>query len=396
MTHPIHHSCTRATAFLLAAATLAAGCAKPPAEHAETIPVRVAAVSRIAAPFTISANGVVEPLQTVTVEAQVGGILDAVSFHEGDEVRAGDVLFRLDARPFAAALRQAQAALARDAAQADNARRDAERYRALVAKDYVTKSQADQATATAHALNATLQADSAAVEQARLNLAYTTIRAPIAGRTGSLLVRRGNLVKPNAQPLVVINQIHPILVRFPITQSQFLALERRSSQGDVPVRVATADSLPVAEQGALTFIDNAVDSLTGTVTAKARFANDARTLWPGEFVRVTVQLGVQQDAVAVPSSAVVAGQDGQYVFVVDSTRTAHVRPVVADRSVGLLTVIDSGLTAGEQVVTDGQSRLVQGARVDPLPNPDAGAPDSRVAPATSQPSDGPVHAGSGR
>ncbi len=347
---------------------LAAGCGKPAAERQPTVPVRVAAVRAIAAPYTISANGVVEPLQTVTIEAQVGGILDAVAFREGDEVKAGQVLFRIDPRPFQAALRQAQAALARDAAQAENARRDADRYRALVAKDYVTKSQADQAEASARALSATLQADSAAVETAQLNLAYSVIRAPIDGRTGSLLVRRGNLVKANAQPLVVINQLHPILVRFPVTQPEFLNLERRSAQGSaVPVRVATADSLPLDESGTLTFIDNAVDSLTGTVTAKARFANATRALWPGEFVRITVQLGVQQHALAVPSIAVVSGQDGNYVFVIDQQHSAQVRPVVAGRAIGALTVIDSGLVVGEQVVTDGQSRLVAGAKVEARP-----------------------------
>ncbi len=357
------------TAALLALPLLfAAACGKPAAERQPTVPVRVASVRAIAAPYTITANGVVEPLQTVTVEAQVGGILDAVTFREGDEVKAGQVLFRIDPRPFQAALRQAQAALARDAAQAENARRDADRYRVLVAKDYVTKSQADQAEASARALGATLQADSAAVETARLNLAYSVIRAPIDGRTGSLLVRRGNLVKANAQPLVVINQIHPILVRFPVTQPEFLTLERRSAQGSpVPVRVATADSLPLDESGTLTFIDNAVDSLTGTVTAKARFANATRVLWPGEFVRVTVQLGVQQNALAVPSAAVVSGQDGNYVFVIDQQHSAQVRPVVAGRAVGALTVIDSGLVAGEQVVTDGQSRLVAGAKVEARP-----------------------------
>jgi membrane fusion protein, multidrug efflux system len=366
MTQAVSFSRAGAAALLLPL-LFAGACGKPAAERDLAVPVRVATVRAIAAPYTITANGVVEPLQTVSVEAQVGGILDSVTFQEGDEVKAGQVLFRIDARPFQAALRQAQAALARDAAQADNARRDAERYRALVAKDYVTKSQADQADATARALNATLQADSAAVETARLNVAYSVIRAPIGGRTGSLLVRRGNLVKPNAQPLVVINQIHPILVRFPVTQPQFLALERRNAQGTVPVRVSTADSLPLGESGTLTFIDNAVDSLTGTVTAKARFTNASRALWPGEFVRVRVELGVQQNALVVPTAAVLSSQTGTYVFVVDQQRSAVVRPVVAGRPVGALTVIDSGLTLGEQVVTDGQSRLVAGAKVDARP-----------------------------
>lgn len=374
MTMPADLSRARATALLLAPLFVAAACGKPPAQQSLAVPVRVASVTRITAPHTVTANGVVEPLQTVTVEAQVGGTLDAVQFQEGDEVRAGQVLFRLDPRPFQATLRQAEATLARDAAQADNAQRDAERYRALVAKDYVTKSQADQAEATARALKATLRADSASVETARLNLAYTTIRAPIDGRTGSLLVRRGNLVKASAQPLVVINQIHPILVRFSVTQPEFLALQRRAPHGGVPVRVTAADSVPVGEAGTLTFIDNAVDSLTGTVTAKARFDNAARTLWPGEFVRVAVQLDVQTNALAVPTTAVISGQNGDYVFVIDGTESAQVRPVVAGRAVGAFTVVDSGLVVGERVVTDGQSRLVAGSKVearpaDPVPLP---------------------------
>ncbi|MHB1861978.1 MAG: efflux RND transporter periplasmic adaptor subunit [Gemmatimonadaceae bacterium] len=379
MTTPLRTRASRGALLALPLMLLAA-CGKPPADHPATVPVRVAQVQRISAPYIVLANGVVEPLQTVTVEAQVGGILDNVAFHEGDEVRAGQVLFQIDPRPFQATLRQAQAALARDAAQAENAQRDADRYRALVAKDYVTKSQADQATASAAALRATLQADSAAVETARLNLAYCTVRSPIDGRTGSLLVRRGNLVKANAQALVVINQLHPILVRFPVTQQQFLALEPRMAAGPVPVRVATADSVSLAESGTLSFIDNAVDSLTGTVTAKARFANTARALWPGEYVGVTVQLGTQADALAVPNSAVVSGQNGNYVFVVDSAQSARVRPIVAGRAVGDLTVIDSGLVAGETVVTDGQSRLVPGSKVDARPG--GGAPAATPAKVT--------------
>ena len=354
----------RVGASMLLPLLVAAACGKPPADHRLNVPVRVASVERITAPYTVTSNGVVEPLQTVSIEAQVGGVLDSVLFQEGDEVRAGQVLFRIDPRPFQATLRQAEGALARDAAQAESAERDAQRYRALVAKDYVTKSQADQAAATASALRATMQADSAAVEAARLNLAYSTIRAPIDGRTGSLLVRRGNLVKPNGDPLVVINQIHPILVRFPVSQPDFLALQRRATQGSLAVRVQTADSVALAETGTLTFLDNAVDSLTGTVTSKARFENASRALWPGEYVRVTVTLGSQSDALAVPTSAVLTGQNGEYVFVVDAAHKAQVRNIAVTRALGTLTVIDSGLVAGETVVTDGQSRLVPGSPVD--------------------------------
>jgi multidrug efflux system membrane fusion protein len=338
----------------LVAACLGAACAKPPEQKTPPVPVQVAPVTQIAAPLTIAANGVVEPLQTVAIEAQVGGSLDAVTFNEGQDVVAGQVLFKLDARPFEAALRQAEATLARDSAQTQSAQRDAERYKTLAEKDYVTKSQADQAQATA----------AAAVDNARLNLNYATIRAPISGRTGRLLVRPGNIVKPNAEPLVVINQLRPILVRFPVAQHDFPALQRRNGRGPVPVQVVTADSGRVGEAGTLAFLDNAVDSLTGTVIAKARFTNQTNELWPGEYVRVSVELDIQAGAVAVPTRAVLAGQQGSYVFVIGSDKVAKVRPISVGRSVGELTTIDKGLTPGEQVVVDGQSRLTPDAHVD--------------------------------
>lgn len=358
----------RRSALGLAAAlapvfTLLTGCGSKAPQHQPTVPVEVAPVVRISAPVIVNANGVVEPLQTVQVRAQVGGTLTQVDFHEGDEVAAGQVLFQIDPRPFQAALRQAQATLDRDAAQAENAKRDAERYRALVAKDYVTKSQADQAEANATALASTLEADRAALENAKLNVGYTTIRAPITGRTGSLLVRQGNLVTANSMPLVVINQLRPILVRFPVPQRDFAALQRRAARGPVPVHVTASDSTPIAEAGELSFIDNAVDSLTGTVTAKARFTNGGRELWPGEYVNVSVQLDVLPNVLAVPSEAVQTSPDGNYVFVVDKANSAQLRPVITGRIVGDQTLIDKGLVAGEVVVTDGQSRLVPGAKV---------------------------------
>jgi len=353
----------------LGALALLAACTSKAPERSQSVPVSVAPAVRIDAPALVAANGVVEPVQTVAVEAQVGGTLTEVSFQEGDEVTEGQVLFRIDARPFQAALRQAQGALARDHAQALNAQRDAERYKALVAKDYVTQSQAEQAQAQATSMSATLQSDSAAVENARLNLEYTTIRAPIGGRTGSLLVRRGNLVKPSAGPLVVINELQPILVRFPVTGRDFLALRRRVASGPVPVRVTASDSTVLPEQGSLSFLDNAVDSLTGSVTAKARFTNSSRALWPGEYVRVSVQLDVRNGAIAVPTTAVLNGQEGTYVYVVDGEKNAHVRTVSVGQSVGDLTVIERGVEPGERVVVDGQSRLVPGAKVDAKEQP---------------------------
>jgi multidrug efflux system membrane fusion protein len=349
----------------LAILLVVAGCKGAPAttQHA-TVPVRAEDVTRTDTPLLLTANGVVEPRQTVTVEAQVGGILTEVAFHEGDDVTAGQVLFRIDPRPLEASLRQAEATLARDIAQLASAARDAERYSALVAKDYVTKSQADQADANAAAMRATVRADSASLEAAALNLAYSTIRAPISGRTGSLLVRQGNLVRPGSGALVVINQLRPILVRFPVPQRDFLSLAGRSSGRKTRVMATTADSEQVAEAGVLTFVDNAVDSLTGTVTAKAEFGNTSGTLWPGAYVRVDVQLDVLRGAITIPSQAVVTGQDGSFVYVINEEDQAQVRPVRIGRVLGPQTVVDSGLVAGELIVTDGQSRLVPGARVE--------------------------------
>src|SRR5262249_21147714 len=245
------------------------------------VPVELAAVSKISAPLTLDANGVVEPAQTVMIQGQATGTIQQIGFQEGEDVQAGQMLFQLDPRPFEAALRQGEATLGRDEATAANAQREADRYKTLAEKDYVTKSQADQQASAATASQATVQASRAAVENARINLGYATIRAPIAGRTGRVLVKQGNLVKANTDPLVVINTLHPVLVRFPVLQRDFPSLQRRNLKGDVPVRVATADSGKVNETGVLAFLDNTVDSLTGTVTAKARFQNQQNSLWPG-------------------------------------------------------------------------------------------------------------------
>jgi membrane fusion protein, multidrug efflux system len=349
---------------MLVVLLLVAACSAPPPAKAPPVPVQIASAIQVSAPVVVAANGMVEPMQTVAVQAQVGGTLQSVTFHEGDEVSAEQILFRIDPRPYEAAVRQAEAALSRSQVQADNAKRDADRYRTLAEQDYVTKSQADQAVAAAAAAAATVEADRAAAETARLNLSYTTIRAPIAGRTGSLLVRQGNLVRPNAEPLVVINQLRPILVRFPVLQRDFPALHRKAAERQLEVRVATVDSVAIPEMGALSFLDNAVDSLTGSVIAKARFANAGNRLWPGEYVRVTVQLDVENGAIAVPSRALQAGQDGSYVFVVDHDHKAQMRPVSTGRIVGDLTVVTAGITVGERVVVDGQSRLSPGASVD--------------------------------
>jgi membrane fusion protein, multidrug efflux system len=357
----------RSAAAAVLLPVLAAGCSRAKAgPHAmPPVPVVVSTAVQRSAPEVVSANGSVEPLQTVSVESQVGGILERVEFHEGDEVKAGQVLFRIDPRPYQAAAAQAEAALARDSVQAQNSLQDAERYARLAKQDYVTQSQADQAAATAASRAATVKADSAALANARLNLSYTVIRAPITGRTGSLLVHPGNLVKANASPLVVINQIQPILVRFAVPGAVLPAVQKYGGQdGDGLKVLATPGAGSTDEEGQLTFVDNAVDSTTGTVMLKARFANRDRVLWPGEYVAVRLQLYVQPDALVIPSQAVITQQDGSYVFVVDSAGRAHRRKVSLDRALDDHVIIAQGLAPGETVVVDGQSRLSEGATVD--------------------------------
>ncbi len=358
-------------------ATAAAGCGKAPPTARPRVPVAVAVASVRPAPYVITANGIVEPIQTVAVQSQVQGVLTAVRFREGDEVRQGDVLFEIDPRPFQAALDQARAVLARDVAQAENARRDAERYAALVLKDYVTRSQADQAAANAAAQLAVVRADSATVANAQFNLDNATIRAPISGKTGALLVRQGNLVRPGAvPPLVVINQIHPIVVRFAVPERELSRVQARAREHRLRVVASTGGGGPGVE-GWLSFIDNGVDTTTGTVTLKARFDNTDGALWPGEFVQVGLELYVQENAVLVPTVAVMPGQDsGQFVFVVGDDGKARVTPVRTGRTVGEYTVIESGLAAGARVVTDGQSRLVPGAAVDVRDDPSVARRDT--------------------
>jgi multidrug efflux system membrane fusion protein len=331
---------------------------KPPAT-----PVRIASVSRIDAPVNLAASGVVEPMQTVAVTTQVTGTLVDVLFREGENVTAGQVLFRIDPRPLQAARDQARATLARDGAQADAGRKDDARYQTLAAKGYVSRSQADQIHATALAQQATVDADRAALRAATVNLSYATIRAPIAGRTGGLLVRRGNIVSPGSGPLVVINQIRPVLVRFPIADQDFPAVQRALAMHQTPVTATSNDSTQARERGQLSFLDNAIDSLTGTVTGKASFPNTGSRLWPGELLFLTIQVDVQRNVLAVPNDAVLTGQQGNYVYVVDTQNTARTKKVVTGVGVGDLTVITQGLTDADRVIIDGQSRLNPGSRV---------------------------------
>jgi multidrug efflux system membrane fusion protein len=339
-----------------------AACSETDSPRTPPVPVVVATAERRPVPFELAATGTVEPLQTVAVQAQVGGILRRVAFKEGDEVKRGQILFELDSRPYRAALDQALAALARDRAQAANAAQEAKRYESLAEKQYVTTQQYEQARTAATATQATLAGSQAAVDEARLNLQYATIRAPITGRTGSLLVREGNLVRANAtQPLVTINQIRPILVRFAVPASNLPLIQEHLGKSIV-VRAEPAGGGDPSE-GSLSFVDNAVDTATGTILLKGRFPNDDGALWPGGFVNVRLQLYVEPNALVVPAAAVVSGQQGSFVFVVQADSSAATRPVTISRTAGDFAIVNGDVQAGDQVVVDGQLRLRQGSKV---------------------------------
>lgn len=346
-----------------------------------------------AVPYTLVATGTVTPLQTAAVAPQVDGIIARVSFREGQEVRTGQELFEIDPVPYRAAYDQAVATLARDSATAENATREAVRYNQLEQGGYVTHEEAEQQRATEAAARATVQADRAALAAAAVNLDRTTIRAPIGGRTGGVLVREGNLVhSAAAATLVLINEMEPILVRFAVPANQLPLLLHYGRNGGLPVSVVSGVVPPPAESGSgggvgqgadpagapaapapagraddpsgsLSFIDNAVDTTTGTIMLKAIFPNGDRSLWPGQFVTVSLLLYTEQNALVVPTPAIQTSQQGSYVYVVDSTGVAQTRSVVVERAAGAVTVVASGVRLGDRVVVSGQSRLTPGAAV---------------------------------
>jgi multidrug efflux system membrane fusion protein len=334
----------------------------------------------------------VEAYNTISVKAQVTGELTKAYFQEGDYIRKGDLLFLIDPRPLQAALNQAvaneardeaalgqaQANLARDAAQAQYAEASANRYAQLFQEKVVSRDQAEQFRTTAAAANQLVEADKAAIESAkaaigaskaaqenaRVQLAYTEIRSSIDGRTGNFTVKQGNVVMANSMELCTINQIEPIYVTFSVPESQLPAIKRYMELGKLPVRAQPQDDAAGEPQaGSLTFVDNAVDVTTGTITLKGTFPNTNRKLWPGQFARVTLGLTTQANVVTVPNEAVMTGQNGSYIYVVKANRTADTRNVVAGDRVGQDTVISSGLQAGETVVTEGQLRLAPGSQV---------------------------------
>jgi multidrug efflux system membrane fusion protein len=389
------------------------------------IPVRVGTVLQKNVPVQLRAIGSVEAYSTVSIKSMVGGEIYKAHFKEGQEVKKDDLLFTIDPRPFEAALKQAEANLGRDTAQvgqveanlakdmaqvsqaeanlakdlaqAENARKDASRYKYLVEKGYVAHEQYDQVRTNAEALEATVRADkagvenaqaaiqadkaalenakavirasAAAVENARIQLGYCYIRSPMNGRTGSVLIQQGNVVKANDLPIVVINQINPIYVTFSVPEKNLPEIKKYRAARKLKVEAIIAGDEQRPEQGILTFVDNTVDATTGTIRLKGTFENKEKRLWPGQFVNAILTLTEQLDAIVVPSQAVQMGQQGQYAFVVKPDLTVESRPLVVSRMVDGETVITQGLKPGEKVVTDGQLRLVPGAKVEVKSDP---------------------------
>jgi membrane fusion protein, multidrug efflux system len=355
------------------------------------VPVVTAKVSERDVPVDLAAIGNVEAYTTISVRSQVTGQLESAPFREGDFVKKGQLLFTIDRRPFESALQQAQAnlardqallnqaeaQLARDGAQAEYSQLTAERQAALAGRGIVSKDVSEQARAGAEATAASVKADRAAVESARaqlvaqqafldnakVQLGYTTIVSPINGRTGNLTVKTGNLVAANTTELMTIAEVEPIFVTFSVPALQLATIRQRMGKDKIQVTVTPQDGSAASVQGELAFIDNAVDASTDTIKLKARFSNSDHRLWPGQFARVSLRVTTLQHALVVPSQAVQTGQDGQFVFVVKTDNTVDQQPVVTSQRVGDDVVVEKGLQSGQTVVTEGQLRLEAGSRV---------------------------------
>ena len=329
------------------------------------VPVKVAAAIEKAVPVQLQAVGTVEAYATVSIKSRVDGQLMGIHFREGQDVKKGDLLFTIDPRPSEVALKEAQARLERDIALAGKADMDARRYAELVAKNFVSSDKYEQFRANSEALRASVDADRAVVDRAKLQLEYCFIKSPMTGRTGRLLVDEGTQIKANDDKggMVDIAQIMPIYVGFAVPQQYLPQIKTHMAGGELKVEAIIPDSRETTETGTLSFLDNKVNSQTGTVMLKGSFANTERRLWPGQFATVVLTLTTQPNAVVIPAVAIQVGQEGQFVFVVKPDMTVESRPVVTGMNIGDGVVIDKGLAAGEQVVTEGQLRLVPGAKV---------------------------------
>ena len=380
----------------LLALLILAGCsrerdAKPGQKRQAVIPVSVAASIKKTLPLELTATGHVEASATVQIRSQVTGTLKTVHFREGDAVKAGELLFTIDPRPFAASLAKAEADLAKDRAELENARRELIRYSQAAPKGYVSQEQADQIATQAATLTATVKADEAVVDRARLELEYCSIRAPFAGRTGELISHQGNLVTENAaNPITTLNRVQPVLTTFTVPGHRLQDVVRYQAAGTLKVTATMQQQtgLPPCI-GKLVFIDNTVEPGTGMLRLKASFANDGEhQMWPGQLIDVSITLADRPDCIVVPSQAVQIGQQGAYVYVVKDDQTVSYRPVTAGMLYQGETVIESGLAVGERVVTDGHLLLLDGSRIevrgqsreDGGQKPPSGAEDKGTAP----------------
>jgi len=343
-------------------------CSKPKPAPPRSVPVLAESAEQKDIPLQLKVIGNVEAYNAVSIKALVGGEVEGVYFREGQDVKKGDLMFKIDPRPYSAALKQAEAALARDLAQAKNAEEQAKRYAILVQKEYVSKDQYDQLRANADALAAAVEADKATVENSRLQLEYCTIKSPINGRAGSVLVNTGNVVKANDITMTTINQIVPTYVTFTVPEQNLSDIKKYTAMKELKVDAIIPGDEKRPAHGELTFIDNAVDKTTGTIKLKGTFANSDRRLWPGQFVDVILTLTTEPNRVVVPSSAVQTGQQGYYVYVIKDDMSAELRVVMPGRTHENWTVIDKGIAVGEKVVTDGQLRLVPGTKVEIKPS----------------------------
>ncbi len=330
------------------------------------VPVLAAQAVQKDFPLEIRAIGNVESHATVAIKARVTGELQKIHFKEGQEVAKGDLLFTIDPRPLEAALREARARLEKDRALAEKAEADNRRYESLVQGGFISGEQYDQIRSNHSSLQAMVVGDEAVVENAKLQLGYTSIYSPISGRTGTILIDQGNMIKANDdnKSLVVIEQIHPIYVSFSVPEVNLSQIMERMKGQDLVVNAMLDGSTSRPEKGTLSFVDNSVDSKTGTIRLKGTFDNTARRLWPGQFVNIALTLGSLKNVVTVPSQAVQTGESGLFVFVITPENTVQFKPVKTGKSYGGETIIESGVTAGEQVVTDGHLRLTPGAPVE--------------------------------
>ena len=352
-------------AVALLAAILACGCSgkKPSAPSGAPVLVAKAIATNVPVQIDPPPVGHVTPVSTVTIHSQIGGLISAVHFKEGSEVKSNDLLFTIDPRPTQAALDQARANLERDSGQLEYQKVNFGRDQKLLAAKIISKDQLDTDKSSLDAAIGTTSADRAAITNALLNLEFCEIRAPFDGVTGSVQLHEGDVVKAPDDTLLTINRIHPIYVEFAVPEQYLPEIKKQMRDATLKVLVTFENMTVPPPQGELTFVDNSVDETTGTILLKATFPNEDDALWPGQFVNVTLTLSELTNAVVVPSQAVQVGQSGQFIYVVDADQTVENRPVETGITFNNKTVVAKGLQAGETVVTDGQLRLAPKMKV---------------------------------